>query len=138
MHMLAMANDVDPEWTLSSSFGQNEEDLTVATFAAPEFADTPIPDDLKDLIYKCLNRNPNNRPSLDELIQACEDAVLGRTEMDYAGAPGAMEETDEGIKRFVQMVLFDAEYEDRHARTASQPVHAEAVYSQPAGTYWRA
>ncbi|KAI1380560.1 kinase-like domain-containing protein [Hypoxylon crocopeplum] len=70
-----------------------------------------LDDDLQMLILRCLAVDPENRPSLEELLTTTYAAVSTRDAVwyDQAGWPTRLDETDEAIRDIVQGYILDAD-----------------------------
>ncbi|CAJ2504713.1 Uu.00g121070.m01.CDS01 [Anthostomella pinea] len=90
-----------------------------------------ISTDLKDLIFRCQSVDAQERPSLEELLQLCGNAVNNSVAQDYRGIPGysSFWETDEAIRDLEQRVLLDADTVPATGRRRSLPGPQPATVS---------
>ncbi|KAI3319000.1 kinase-like domain-containing protein [Xylariaceae sp. AK1471] len=64
--------------------------------------------DIRDLMALCLANDPADRPDLATLLQITQDAVNNKDAASFS--PNDHLETDEEIRRVLQMIVYDAEY----------------------------
>jgi hypothetical protein len=77
--------------------------------AEREAHDKPIPDNLRDLIERCIADDATSRPALDSLTKECEDEVRQRTEQDFKRAStDLLSSANAAVRRWVQHEIFDA------------------------------
>ncbi|CAJ2510242.1 Uu.00g061420.m01.CDS01 [Anthostomella pinea] len=90
---------------------------------APRELDAPsvaIEDDLRLLIYLCTSADPDDRPSLVDLLEACEYGVATRKAAFYTTMPDkGVYETDEYVLRVLQEVILNAEQDKSVERKRS-------------------
>ncbi|KAI1383726.1 uncharacterized protein F4822DRAFT_433666 [Hypoxylon trugodes] len=84
------------------------------TGAHPEFCEIEVMDvTLRDLIVRCMARNSMFVPSMEELLEKCEQAVKNRKPEDYFNDEFSEAdkelEMDETIRLYVQRFILDAD-----------------------------
>ncbi|KAI1294500.1 kinase-like domain-containing protein [Xylaria venustula] len=64
---------------------------------------------LKNLLFLCQAANPNERPGLQHVLNACENAVMTHTAETYADIEDYDNtlESDEAIQSLIQQIVFD-------------------------------
>ncbi|KAI0975383.1 hypothetical protein F4678DRAFT_457663 [Xylaria arbuscula] len=67
--------------------------------------------DLKSLLLLCQAANPNDRPGLQYVLNACENAVITHTAETYAEIADydSTLESDEAIRNVIQQIVFNAD-----------------------------
>ncbi|KAI0010575.1 hypothetical protein F4779DRAFT_304206 [Xylariaceae sp. FL0662B] len=63
---------------------------------------------LRDLIARCMAKDYGEIPSLEEVLETCQDALYTRSPNDY-NANTDVDETDEGVKRLIQECVLDGD-----------------------------
>ena len=86
-------------------------DEGIRTFAVQLMDNPELDDDLRMLLARCLAVDPNDRPSLADLLDRAQRAVNELTEEAYEGRPQAGNETDAVIHGLIQLLVFDANAE---------------------------
>lgn len=73
----------------------------------------PVTEDLRDLVFRCMALDPEQRPTLRELVDACEVAVYDWPANFFEDLPDGqvIYETDAVIKHYIQALVLDAEHE---------------------------
>ncbi|KAI1336899.1 hypothetical protein F5Y15DRAFT_392605 [Xylariaceae sp. FL0016] len=99
---------------ISSPTGQ----VALSTGAPPELDAAPVRDDLRELIYRCLAQEPDERPSPDELLRYCENAVYTKTASDFIGLPDGkfICETDFALRQTIQELMLNADQDENVER----------------------
>lgn len=100
--------DVSDAWpiTIDTPTGTT----TIATMAPIELDDADITSDMQDLIYWCMAFDQDQRPTLQQALTICRDAVLNQTENDFDELGNrARFETDEAVRQVVRGLVLNAE-----------------------------
>lgn len=129
-----------PTVKVNMSAGPAGPRTTIATLAPTDLDAAPITEDMRDLIYRCMAHDKDQRPTLQQALDICQDAVLNKTEGDFGelGDDRQSLETDEAVKRIVNEMVMNAEVraEDerlRLVRRASPALLDPAVAASIAG-----
>lgn len=107
------------------------------TMANEEWAAAKVMPALRTLIYRCLDKEPEYRPSLEELVATCESAVKSLTEKDF-GDDGA-NETDKAVREFVKKFIYDADLlsEDVRTQAGRKRKRTRSLSSRNSASRWR-
>lgn len=100
--------DVSDAWpiTIDTPTGTT----TIATMAPIELDDADITSEMQDLIYWCMAFDQDQRPTLQQALAICRDAVLNQTENDFDELGNrARFETDEAVRQVVRGLVLNAE-----------------------------
>ncbi|KAI0467655.1 kinase-like domain-containing protein [Xylaria cf. heliscus] len=84
----------------------------IVVFTDPALRDsTHLLPALKNLLLLCQAANPKDRPSLQHVLSACEDAVTTHNAQSYAGIPNydSTLESDDDIRSTIQQIVFNAD-----------------------------
>ncbi|KAI0551212.1 kinase-like domain-containing protein [Xylaria curta] len=84
----------------------------IVVFTDPALRDSPyVLPALRNLLLLCQAANPKDRPSLQYVLNACENAVTTHTAQSYAGIVDYdnMLESDDSIRGVIQKIVFNAD-----------------------------
>ncbi|KAJ2984748.1 hypothetical protein NUW58_g5896 [Xylaria curta] len=84
----------------------------IIVFTDPALHDSPyLLPSLKNILLLCQAANPNDRPSLQYVLNTCEKAVTTHTAQTYAGIANydGASETDDSIRSMIQQIVFNAD-----------------------------
>lgn len=104
----------EPEWDVRLPSPLPNGTIEFSTFAQMGLLNATITDDLCSLLVRCLARDEANRPTLDEALAICQNAVLVKSENDYVNelaGPNSptIYESDWGVGHVVSQLVLSAE-----------------------------
>ncbi|KAI0387117.1 kinase-like domain-containing protein, partial [Hypomontagnella monticulosa] len=74
-----------------------------------EDRDEHLSDELQEMIFRCTDKDVEERPTLEELLEACENVVKNHTATDYQHLPSGQYEQDHEIDQFIQTFILNAD-----------------------------